>query len=114
VRRHVELAREFASWVAADPRFELSAPVTLSLVCFRLRAGDDAVDGAGGAADAANQRLLDDLNASGRVFLTHTRLGGRLVLRLAVGATGTERRHVEAAWSLIRDLAAGSEPVTTG
>lgn len=90
VREHVEAAQWFAAQVEADSRFELSAPHPLSLVCFRH------VDG-----DEPTQRLLDELNASGRIYLTHTRLEGRLVLRLAVGGTWTRRRHVEAAWHLI-------------
>jgi len=90
----VALAQEFASWVQADDRFELAAPAPLNLVCFRLVAGDEAT-----------QRLMDDLNGSGRLYLTHTRLAGRLVLRLAIGGTYTERRHVEAAWQLIRTRA---------
>ena len=94
VRRHVALARAFESWVEADARFELAAPAPLSLVCFRHRGGDEA-----------NQRLMDELNASGRLYLTHTRLDGKLTLRMAIGATGTERRHVEAAWHAIRETA---------
>ncbi len=90
VREHVALAQEFAGWVRADQRFELAAPVPLNLVCFRHRGGDDV-----------NQRLMDDLNASGRLYLTHTRLQDRLTLRLCVGQTRTERRHVEAAWQAI-------------
>ena len=73
-----------------DARFELAAPAPLSLVCFRHRGGDDA-----------NQRLLDALNASGRLYLTQTRRDGKLTLRMAIGATGTEHRHVEAAWRAI-------------
>ncbi|PYP70632.1 MAG: aspartate aminotransferase family protein, partial [Gemmatimonadetes bacterium] len=94
IRRHVALAQEFAGWVAADDRFELAAPVPLNLVCFRHVGGDPA-----------NQRLLDELNDSGSLYLTHARLDGRLVLRLAIGGTFTERRHVAAAWQLIRDRA---------
>jgi aromatic-L-amino-acid/L-tryptophan decarboxylase len=95
IRLHVELAREFAEWVREDPRFELAAPVPLSLVCFRHCDGD-----------AANQRLLDRLNASGRVYLSSTRLDGKLTLRMSIGQTNTRRRHVEQAWRLIQDLAA--------
>ncbi len=95
VRRHVALARELASWVRDDPRFELVVEPPLNLVCFRLR-----------APDQANQALLDRLNASGELFLTHTRLADRLVLRLCVGQTHVERRHVERAWALIRAAAA--------
>ncbi len=94
VRRHVELARRFASWIEADPDFELSAPATLNLVCFRHRGGD-----------AVNQEIMDRLNASGALYLTHTRLGGRLVLRMSIGQARTEARHVERAWELIREAA---------
>ena len=95
VRRHVALAQEFAGWVREDPRFELAAPAPLNLVCFRHRGGD-----------AANQRIMDRLNASGALYLTHTRLDGKLTLRLCVGQTYTEARHVERAWKLIREAAA--------
>jgi aromatic-L-amino-acid/L-tryptophan decarboxylase len=93
IRHHVHLARAFAAWVEADPAFELAAPVPLNLVCFRHLGGDEV-----------NQRLLDRLNASGELYLTHTRLDGLLTLRLAIGGTHTGRRHVEAAWERIRRL----------
>ena len=93
IRLHTSLARQFAGWVAADPRFELAAPVTLSLVCFRHRQGD-----------AANQRLLDQLNESGRLCLTHTRLDDKLTLRFSIGQTNTQLRHVQQAWQLIQSL----------
>jgi aromatic-L-amino-acid decarboxylase len=94
VREHVRVAQDFASWVVADDRFELAVEPPLNLVCFRLR-GDDG----------ANQKLLDRLNASGRLYLTHTRLDDRLTLRLSVGQTNTQQRHVEQAWALIRETA---------
>jgi aromatic-L-amino-acid decarboxylase len=87
VREHVRLAQEFAGWVRNDERFEMAAPAPLNLVCFRLRQGD-----------AANQALLNALNASGDLYLTHTKLDGKLTLRLCVGQTNTEARHVQAAW----------------
>jgi aromatic-L-amino-acid decarboxylase len=90
IRAHVAWAQELRSWIAADPRFELAAPTPLNLVCFRLRAGD-----------SANQQLLDRLNASGQLFMTSTRLEGKLTLRMVVGQTSTEWRHVEAAWERI-------------
>jgi aromatic-L-amino-acid decarboxylase len=90
VRLGVALAREFASWVAADERFELVAPHPLALVTFRLRAGDDAT-----------RALLERVNASGEMYLTHTSVNGAVALRMAIGATLTERRHVEAAWRLL-------------
>ena len=94
VRQHVALAQEFAGWVEGDSRFELVVPPPLNLVVFRLR-----------GADEANQALMDRLNESGRLYLTHTKLGGRLCLRMSVGQTHTERRHVEAAWGRIREEA---------
>jgi aromatic-L-amino-acid decarboxylase len=94
VRRHVEIAQEFASWVAADERFELAVKPPLNLVCFRHRGGD-----------AANQRIMDELNASGKIYLTHTKMEGKLTLRMSIGQTHTERRHVERAWELIKSLA---------
>ncbi|MGH9734539.1 MAG: pyridoxal-dependent decarboxylase [Candidatus Acidiferrales bacterium] len=98
IRLHVELAQQFASWVAEDPDFELAAPVPLNLVCFRHRAGD-----------AVNQAVMERLNDSGDLFLTHTRLNDRFTLRLCVGQTQTEFRHVQAAWTHIRDAAAALE-----
>ncbi len=90
IRHHVALAHELAGWIGTDSCFELAAPVTLNLVCFRHRAGDDAT-----------QRVLDRVNASGKLFISHTRLNDRLTLRFCVGQTNTERRHVAAAWEEI-------------
>lgn len=94
VRQHVAWAQELAQWVGQDPRFELAAPVPLNLVCFRLRDGDEA-----------NQRLLEAVNRSGKLYLNHTRLDGKFTLRLCVGQTSTQRRHVQRAWEIIRELA---------
>jgi len=94
VREHVRLAQEFAEWVRQDEAFELAAPVPLNLVCFRHKSGD-----------AANQAIMDRLNQSGDLFLTHTKLGGKLTLRLSVGQTHTKARHVENAWKRIREEA---------
>jgi aromatic-L-amino-acid/L-tryptophan decarboxylase len=97
VRRHVELAQQFARWVAQDADFELAAPAPLNLVCFHHRGGD-----------GVNQAIMDRLNDSGDLFLTHTRLHDRLTLRLCVGQTYTELRHVEAAWARVREEAASA------
>ena len=95
VRAHVGLAERFASWVEADERFELVVPRSLNLVCFRLRGSDEA-----------NEELLARLNDSGALYLTHTRLGERYAIRMSIGQTGTEERHVAAAWDRIRATAA--------
>jgi aromatic-L-amino-acid/L-tryptophan decarboxylase len=94
LRQHIALARELAEWMEADPRFEVVVPPSLNLVCFRLRDGDDATE-----------RLLTRLNESGRLFLTHTRLGGRHVLRLCIGQTHTSKAQVREAWECIRAMA---------
>ena len=94
IRRHVELAREFARWVQASNNFELTAPVPLNLVCFAHRGGDDF-----------NRRLLERLNETGKVYLTHTILDGRYTLRFCVGQTHTEMEHVRLAWELIEQVA---------
>lgn len=99
VRQHVALAREFAAWVEADPDFEIVAPVPLNLVCFRHRAGD-----------AFSEKLLNALNEGGTAYLTHTKLNGQYVLRMVIGQTHTERRHVEATWQSLRALATALAP----
>ena len=96
VRRHVELAQRFVGWVEEDPEFEVAAPAPLNLVCFRHRGGDEM-----------NQRILDRVNRSGELYLTHTRLHDRLTLRLCVGQTHTEAEHVEGAWRRLREAALG-------
>jgi aromatic-L-amino-acid decarboxylase len=96
IREHIRLGRDFADWVQKDDRFELAAPVTLSLVCFRHRGGE-----------AINQRLLDAVNATGKLFFSHTKLDGQFTLRFSIGQTNTQRRHVEAAWRAIQHAADG-------
>jgi aromatic-L-amino-acid decarboxylase len=91
IREHVKMAQTFADWVRQDERFELTAPVMFGLVCFRHRAGDEA-----------NRRMLDALNASGKLMLSHTKLNDRLILRFSIGQTNTQLRHVEQAWQAIR------------
>lgn len=95
IREHVRLAQQFAEWVRGHERFEIAAPAPLNLVCFRLKSGDET-----------NQRLMDSLNNSGELYLTHTRLDDKLTLRLCVGQTNTTERHVEKAWKVIQETAA--------
>ncbi|HEX3741701.1 MAG TPA: pyridoxal-dependent decarboxylase [Terriglobales bacterium] len=97
IREHVRLAQQFAGWIRSDGRFEIAAPAPLNLVCFRLRASDEA-----------NQKLMDALNRSGDLYLTHTKLDGKLTLRLCVGQTNTTDRHVKNAWKRIKEEAAQS------
>jgi aromatic-L-amino-acid/L-tryptophan decarboxylase len=94
IGEHVRLAQQFAEWVREDADFELAAPVPLNLVCFRHKAGDEA-----------NQTIMDRLNRSGGLFLTHTKLNGKLTLRMCVGQTNTQARHVEKVWNRLREEA---------
>ena len=87
---HMRLARLFAQWVDADSRFDRVAPVPFSVVCFRAAGSDEL-----------NAGILDRVNGSGEVFLSHTRLEGKFVLRLAIGHLRTQEVHVERAWILL-------------
>jgi aromatic-L-amino-acid decarboxylase len=103
IRKHVDLARELAGWIETSPDFELMAPVRFGLVCFRYRPPHPAAGT--NDTDDLNRRLLARVNATRRVYLTHTMLNGRYVLRMVVGQRLTERHHVEEAWRLIVESA---------
>jgi len=104
LRQQMEMAREFAGWVDAAPDWERVAPVPFSLVCFRYApAGTSEAD-----REALNAAILERVNASGSAYLSHTKLNGRYVLRLAIGNMRTERRHVSDAWRLLREAAAAT------
>ena len=96
IAEHIRLAQSFASWVDESPDFERLAPAPFSVVCFRAR-GRQSAD-----TDAVNERLLDIVNRSGEIFLSHTRLNGAFTLRLAVGNLHTTEEHVRRAWDLLR------------
>jgi aromatic-L-amino-acid/L-tryptophan decarboxylase len=91
VNRHISLAENFSAWIDADGRFERLAPQHLSLVCFRYNPGGRSEE----ELTALNKHLLEKINASGDVFLTHTSLKGQYSLRLSVGQRTTEARHVD-------------------
>jgi aromatic-L-amino-acid/L-tryptophan decarboxylase len=106
IRSQIALAREFAEWVDQSEDFEMLAPVPFSLVCFRARPGgvsDESV------LDAVNERLMEEVNRRGKVFLSHTRLHGRLTLRLAIGNIRTTREHVKLAWDELNGALGGIE-----
>ncbi len=94
IRNHVQLARQFAGWIKESTDFELAAPAPLNLVCFRHTGGDEI-----------NKRLLEKLNKSGKIYLTHTVLNDKYTLRFCVAQTHTEERHVQDAWELIKQVA---------
>ncbi len=93
IRDQVHMAQEFAVWVHADQRFEVVAPVPLSVVCMRLRAGDQPT-----------LQLMDAINAEGESFLSHTVLNGRTVLRIAIGNIMTTRDTLAHLWRRLQEL----------
>jgi aromatic-L-amino-acid decarboxylase len=100
VREHIRLADLFKSWVEGHEHFELMAPVPVSLICFRLNdgRGEDRLD-------ELNRAFLERLNATGKLLLTQTTLGGKYVLRLCIAARLTQERHVRDAWTLMTSVA---------
>jgi aromatic-L-amino-acid decarboxylase len=102
IERHLAMAQAVAAWLDADPAWERLAPVPFSTVCFRW-IGDGTLDEA--VLDERNAAIMDLVNRTGEVFLSHTRLGGRFTIRLAIGNLRTEERHVARAWELLRDAA---------
>jgi aromatic-L-amino-acid decarboxylase len=95
IREHVTLAQELADRVRDHPDWDLVAPVPLNLLCLRHRGGDEVT-----------RAIMERVNSSGAAFLTHTRLDDRFTLRISVGQTRTERRHVDALWDLLQSTAA--------
>ena len=106
---HIDLAHELASWIEDDADAELLYPVPFGTVCFRMRprryAGREGEPEVAEAIDRLNEAVMNSLNGSGEVFLSHTKIGGRFLLRAAIGNLRTERRHIEHAWQLLRSAA---------
>ena len=100
---HMRLAQTFAAWVDASDEFERLAPVPFSVVCFRAK--PKSLEHDPNALDEFNARLLDEVNASGAIFVSHTRLAGRYVIRLAIGNLHTTEEHVRHAWTLLCTVA---------
>ncbi len=95
IREHIRLAQQFVQWVLESDSFELTAPAPLNVVCFRYKGSDEE-----------NEAILNWVNATGNMFITHTKLSDQYVLRMSIGQTNTEEKHVANAWSLIQQAAA--------
>jgi len=107
LREQNRLAKLFANWVEQDHRFELSARVSMGVVCFRFLG--DAVPGPAGSIDRIdklNSDIVERINASGRAYLTQTKLRGRTVMRIGFGNVLTTEEHLRDAWELIQKTAA--------
>jgi aromatic-L-amino-acid decarboxylase len=101
LEQHCALGARFAEWVSAEPEWEVIAPVLFSLVCFRYApAGTNEAE-----RERINAEILQRVNGSGEAYLSHTKLDGRYVLRLAIGNIRTEERHVARAWTLLKEAA---------
>ncbi len=100
VRKQISMAQMFSQWVEQHQFFELMAPVPFSLVCFRYNDGRNEKE-----LNRFNKILMDELNSTGQVFLTHTTLRGKYTLRMAIGSRMTEERHIKKAWNLITKTA---------
>ncbi|MCC5653070.1 aspartate aminotransferase family protein [Nostoc sp. XA013] len=90
IRKHIALAQEFAECVKSHPRFELVVNPPLNLVCFRHKLGD-----------AINEKIINNINSSGKIYLTSTKLEQKLTLRMSIGQATTDKIHVKQAWQLI-------------
>jgi aromatic-L-amino-acid decarboxylase len=97
IRDHLRLARLFAEWIREDARFEVSAPVVMGVVCFRLKGADDA------ESDRRNAKVVETINAAGEAYLMQTKLRGRIVMRLGLGNLLTTEVHLRRVWEIIRE-----------
>jgi aromatic-L-amino-acid decarboxylase len=94
IRKHIALAQKFTAWVNHSDDFEIFAEPPFNLVCFRHKTGDDF-----------NMQLMNMVNETGKAYFTHTKLNGQVVLRMSIGQTHTEEKHVKATWDLIKKMA---------
>jgi aromatic-L-amino-acid decarboxylase len=101
LRTHIDLAQEFAGWIELEPEWEVLAPHPFSVVCFRYAPPGRSES----ELEALNAALLEQINAGGQAFLSHTKLGERYALRLAIGNLRTTRADVAAVWELLRGMA---------
>lgn len=98
IKNHIKLAKEFAEWVDNENDFELMAPVLFSTICFRYNPGNKTEE----ELNNLNEKLFEKINSSGKIFLSHTKLNGKFVIRLTIGSIRHERRHIEEAWEIIK------------
>jgi aromatic-L-amino-acid decarboxylase len=97
IREHLRLAKLFGDWIEKDDRFELAAPIVMGVVCFRFIAADKT------KIDKVNSEIVERINASGRAYITQTRLRGRTVMRIGLGNILTTEEHLREVWKIIRE-----------
>lgn len=103
IREHCRLAKLFASWVEADPNWEIMAPAPFALVCFRARVPAQSEENEASRLDALNEAIMHGVNATGRALLSHTKLNDKFTLRLSIGNIRTTERHVRQVWELLNE-----------
>jgi aromatic-L-amino-acid decarboxylase len=101
LRSHIAMAKDLAELISQDDDFELMAPVTLNLVCFRYKPSGIEDEN---EISTVNEKLLKQINASGKAYLTHTKVDGKYTIRMVIAQTQVEWRHVEAAWNLVKQF----------
>jgi len=101
IRYHISLAKQLAEMISSEPDFELTAPLSLNVVCFRYHPVVMTVE----KLNAINQKLNHQLNDTGKIYLTHTTVNGQYTLRMVTGQTNVTLEHVEKAWDLIKNMA---------
>ncbi len=103
IREHVRLAKLFASWVEDSQDWELMAPLPFALVCFRANPSGGKSGEAGKRLDILNETIMQGVNATGKAFLSHTKLNDKLVLRLSIGNIRTTEAHLRRVWELLNE-----------
>lgn len=99
LREHVRLGQLFASWIAEHPDFERMAPTPFSTICFRAHPSKINSEA---EIDKLNENLLQRINETGKLFISHTKLNSRYILRVSISGIRTEERHIKKAWGLIQ------------
>lgn len=102
LREHIQLAQELARKIAAHPDFEILAPTTLNLICFRYKPTHISDEN---LLNSLNEKLLHTLNATGKVYMSHTKLNGKYTLRIVIAQTYVLQKHIWNAWQLIQEKA---------
>ena len=101
IAEHLRLANEFANWIESHPDFERMAPTPFSVVCFRIHPKNINDEN---ELNALNEKLLDEINKSGKLFLSGTKLSGKFVIRISISGLRTQEEHVKQAWELISNV----------
>jgi aromatic-L-amino-acid decarboxylase len=101
LREHIRLGQLFAKWIDEHPDFERMAPTPFSTICFRAHPAKTNDEG---MIDHLNEKLMQNINETGRLFISHTKLNGKFALRVSISGLRTEERHVREAWNLIQRM----------